>query len=181
MKRAIIIHGWEGKPSDEWLPWVKKQLELAGWRVPNITGKRDWVLEDGGWCHNQHYTHYFFGRPTHETNELEYQSVDELSFASLQSIILALQIVRRVTASAPELAARAASERAHVIRTGRPATVADFRELARYLPELARIPAGDLRSACRGRWCSRRSQATCCCSRGRTTRMRSLSFRAEWW
>lgn len=32
-KRAIIIHGWEGTPKNEWLPWVGKQLEANGWKV----------------------------------------------------------------------------------------------------------------------------------------------------
>lgn len=33
MKRAILIHGWEGTPGDEWFPWVKQALEEKGWRV----------------------------------------------------------------------------------------------------------------------------------------------------
>jgi hypothetical protein len=69
-----------------------EHTELAGWRVPNIAGNRDWVLENGAWCRNQHYIHFLFGRRTGETDELEYRNVDEMSFASLQSIILALRI-----------------------------------------------------------------------------------------
>ena len=33
MKRAIIIHGWEGTPEDEWLPWLGKTLKDNGWKV----------------------------------------------------------------------------------------------------------------------------------------------------
>ena len=32
-KRAILIHGWEGTPQNEWLPWVGKQLQEKGWNV----------------------------------------------------------------------------------------------------------------------------------------------------
>jgi predicted alpha/beta hydrolase family esterase len=33
MKRAIIIHGWDQKPDQEWLPWLGKQLQEKGWKV----------------------------------------------------------------------------------------------------------------------------------------------------
>jgi predicted alpha/beta hydrolase family esterase len=33
MKRAIIIHAWEETPTGQWLPWLKKELESAGWKV----------------------------------------------------------------------------------------------------------------------------------------------------
>lgn len=33
MKRAILIHGWEGTPNNEWFPWVKRVLEQQGWHV----------------------------------------------------------------------------------------------------------------------------------------------------
>lgn len=58
-------------------------------------------------------------------------------------IILALQVVRRVTSSAP---ARQDAEdgRAPLRREGRPATMEDFRSLGRFLPELAGVPAADL-------------------------------------
>lgn len=33
MKRAIIVHCWEGYPEYCWYPWVKKELEKAGFKV----------------------------------------------------------------------------------------------------------------------------------------------------
>lgn len=33
MKRAIIIHAWEETPDGQWYPWLKKELEGAGWKV----------------------------------------------------------------------------------------------------------------------------------------------------
>jgi len=33
MKRAIIIHCWEGYPEYCWYPWVKKELEKSGFQV----------------------------------------------------------------------------------------------------------------------------------------------------
>jgi predicted alpha/beta hydrolase family esterase len=33
MKRAIIIHCWEGYPEYCWYPWVKKELEVKGFQV----------------------------------------------------------------------------------------------------------------------------------------------------
>lgn len=33
MKRAIIIHCWEGYPQYCWYPWVKKELEVKGFQV----------------------------------------------------------------------------------------------------------------------------------------------------
>lgn len=33
MKRAIIIHCWEGYPEYCWYPWVKKELEAKGFQV----------------------------------------------------------------------------------------------------------------------------------------------------
>ena len=31
--KAIIIHGWDQKPTDEWLQWLAKELENNGWTV----------------------------------------------------------------------------------------------------------------------------------------------------
>ncbi len=33
MNHAIIIHGWEGTPKNEWLPWVGTKLQEKGWKV----------------------------------------------------------------------------------------------------------------------------------------------------
>ncbi|MBU1255710.1 alpha/beta hydrolase, partial [Patescibacteria group bacterium] len=32
-KRIIIIHGWEGSPEREWLPWIRKELEKRDFNV----------------------------------------------------------------------------------------------------------------------------------------------------
>jgi predicted alpha/beta hydrolase family esterase len=31
--RVFIIHGWGGRPEEDWLPWLKDQLELNGFEV----------------------------------------------------------------------------------------------------------------------------------------------------
>lgn len=33
MKRAVIIHCWDGTPNYAWYPWVKKELETLGYKV----------------------------------------------------------------------------------------------------------------------------------------------------
>lgn len=33
MKRAIIVHGFKGKPDTNWKPWLKQQLETSGFTV----------------------------------------------------------------------------------------------------------------------------------------------------
>src|SRR3989338_1065148 len=33
MKNALIIHGTEGYPEENWFPWLKVQLEEAGYQV----------------------------------------------------------------------------------------------------------------------------------------------------
>jgi hypothetical protein len=33
MKKAIIIHGWDGNPENCWFPWLKSQLEKKGFEV----------------------------------------------------------------------------------------------------------------------------------------------------
>ena len=33
MKRVIIVHGWEGRPDKEWMPWLKRELEERGYNV----------------------------------------------------------------------------------------------------------------------------------------------------
>lgn len=32
-KRVFIIHGWGGYPEENWLPWLKKELEAGGFEV----------------------------------------------------------------------------------------------------------------------------------------------------
>jgi len=67
-------------------------------------------------------------------------------------IILALQVVRRVTASVPtgETAWPWPGAAAPELRTGRAATLEDLELLARHLPELAFVPAADRRSCLTG-------------------------------
>lgn len=40
MKRAVILHGTDGHPSHHWLPWMKRELEAAGYEiwVPELPG-----------------------------------------------------------------------------------------------------------------------------------------------
>ena len=33
MKRAFLIHGWEGYPEEGWRPWLKNELEKRGFTV----------------------------------------------------------------------------------------------------------------------------------------------------
>jgi predicted alpha/beta hydrolase family esterase len=33
MKKAYIIHGWDGYPEEGWFPWLKKELETRGFEV----------------------------------------------------------------------------------------------------------------------------------------------------
>lgn len=33
MKRAFLIHGWQGVPDGSWRPWLKKELEKHGFEV----------------------------------------------------------------------------------------------------------------------------------------------------
>lgn len=33
MKRVFIIHGWDGSPEANWLPWMKAELEKRGYEV----------------------------------------------------------------------------------------------------------------------------------------------------
>lgn len=52
MKRAVIIHGWEGCPEEGWFPWLKKELEAKGFEVavpampnPEEPTIEDWVMK----------------------------------------------------------------------------------------------------------------------------------------
>lgn len=33
MKKAILVHGWEGDPENNWFPWLKKELINRGYEV----------------------------------------------------------------------------------------------------------------------------------------------------
>ena len=33
IKRAFLVHGWEGYPNEGWRPWLRKKLEERGFRV----------------------------------------------------------------------------------------------------------------------------------------------------
>ncbi len=32
-KKLIIVHGWEGSPDSDWLPWLRGEMERKGWEV----------------------------------------------------------------------------------------------------------------------------------------------------
>jgi len=60
MKNAIILHGTENNPNDNWFPWLKKELERKGFRVwvpflpcsdkPNVDKYNSFLLPD--WQYN---------------------------------------------------------------------------------------------------------------------------------
>ena len=33
MKRAFLVHGWEGRPDGNWFPWLTWELKAKGWEV----------------------------------------------------------------------------------------------------------------------------------------------------
>lgn len=58
MKRAVILHGTDGTPDDNWQTWLKTQLEEAGYEVfaPQLPGCHkpnlktyDKFLRESGW------------------------------------------------------------------------------------------------------------------------------------
>ncbi len=54
MKRAVLLHGTGGSPAENWLPWLKQQLESKGYKVwapllpendkPNSSRYNDFLL-----------------------------------------------------------------------------------------------------------------------------------------
>lgn len=48
MKRVIIVHGWSGSPEDNWLPWLRLELEKRGSQVlvPNMSDTDNPVIEE---------------------------------------------------------------------------------------------------------------------------------------
>lgn len=48
MKRAIIIHGWDGYPEEGWFPWLKQELEKKGYsvQVPVMPRPAEPTIED---------------------------------------------------------------------------------------------------------------------------------------
>jgi uncharacterized protein len=48
MKRVFLIHGWEGNPYDAWKTWLKKKLEVNGFKViaPQMPGGTNPVLKE---------------------------------------------------------------------------------------------------------------------------------------
>jgi hypothetical protein len=58
MKKAVILHGTDGKPTDQWFPWLEKLLEESGYEVylptlpNNHTPNRETYekfLRESGW------------------------------------------------------------------------------------------------------------------------------------
>jgi uncharacterized protein len=52
MKRVFIIHGWDGAPTNAWIPWLKHELESRGYLVqapamphPEHPTIQDWVSD----------------------------------------------------------------------------------------------------------------------------------------
>ena len=47
-KRVFIIHRWDGKPTSDWYPWLKKELEAKGLEVivPEMPNAEEPKIED---------------------------------------------------------------------------------------------------------------------------------------
>lgn len=63
MRKALLLHGTDGSSSSNWLPWLKEELESAGWQVwtpdlpqaeqphigrynEHIFANKDWVFDN---------------------------------------------------------------------------------------------------------------------------------------
>lgn len=48
MKRAIIVHGFKGKPGTNWKPWLKHELEVSGFsvEVPEMPNTNSPLVEE---------------------------------------------------------------------------------------------------------------------------------------
>ena len=44
MKRVVIVHGWGGSPEDNWIPWLRKEMEKGGFEV---IVPREYPVNDG--------------------------------------------------------------------------------------------------------------------------------------
>ncbi len=47
MKKAILVHGWDGSPDEAWFPWLKDKLEARGYQVeaPSMPETGEPVIE----------------------------------------------------------------------------------------------------------------------------------------
>jgi predicted alpha/beta hydrolase family esterase len=62
MKNALILHGTNGSPEENWFPWLKSQLEMQGYKVwlpelpqanePNIKRYNNFIFSSG-WEFNE--------------------------------------------------------------------------------------------------------------------------------
>lgn len=64
MKRAFIIHGWEGYPEEGWFPWLKNELEKKGFivQVPSMPHSSEPTIND--WVS---YLDKIVGKPNKDT------------------------------------------------------------------------------------------------------------------
>lgn len=64
MKKVVILHGTDGKPEDNWFPWIKDELESHGYEV--------WVpLLPGNSAPNRNvYNDFLFGKGWDFTDNL---------------------------------------------------------------------------------------------------------------
>lgn len=48
MKKAIIVHRWEGNPQEPLYQWLKKQLEIKGWvvEIPKMPNPEEPTIEE---------------------------------------------------------------------------------------------------------------------------------------